>query len=348
MTQSSKACLRGLLAGVRSSQDTKERERERIAREIEADEKARSGGHAHAQGQGQSYSRLQVGHRDRCGASPQGQECVPSQTFFVFPQSLNSLCVGWRSEGDQQHAPARTIVMQLRKVCSAPDPVRRATHAQQAVDESLVDASGKMMVLERLLDELFARGHKVLVFSQFVSMLESFEVRPSLPNPYGSLYSFEYDFGGRTGRASVRAGRLCRIDGSTGPLQRREEMDRFQRGGNAPDAPRLFLLSTRAGGLGINLTAADTVVFYDQDWVRGSLLRKSYIVDDDGFSRTRKWICRRRIVPHRIGQTKPVLIFRLVSRHTIESKILQRASEKRQLEALVIAKGTPCSPPSSN
>ncbi len=51
---------------------------------------------------------------------------------------------------------------------------------------------------------------------------------------------------------------------------------------------------------------------------------------------------------HRIGQTKPVLIFRLVSRHTIESKILQRASEKRQLEALVIAKGTPCSPPSSN
>jgi len=61
-------------------------------------------------------------------------------------------------------------------------------------------------------------------------------------------------------------------------------MDRFQRGGNAPDAPRLFLLSTRAGGLGINLTAADTVVFYDQDWVRGSLSRKSYIVNDDVFS----------------------------------------------------------------
>jgi len=113
---------------------------------------------------------------------------------------------------------------------------------------------------------------------------------------------------------------LCRIDGSTGPLERRAEMNRFQQGGNGPDAPRLFLLSTRAGGLGINLTAADTVIFYDQDW--------NPQMDLQAQDRA-----------HRIGQTRPVLIFRLVSRHTIESKIMQRASEKRQLEALVIAKG---------
>lgn len=97
-------------------------------------------------------------------------------------------------------------------------------------------------------------------------------------------------------------------------------MDRFQTGGDAPAAPRLFLLSTRAGGLGINLTAADTVIFYDQDW--------NPQMDAQAQARA-----------HRIGQTKPVLIFRLVSKHTIETKIMQRATEKRQLEALVIAKG---------
>lgn len=68
---------------------------------------------------------------------------------------------------------------------------------------------------------------------------------------------------------------ICRIDGSTKPLERRSEMERFQTGGDAPDAPCLFLLSTRAGGLGINLVAADTVIFYDQDWVRFTFSRSS-------------------------------------------------------------------------
>ena len=60
---------------------------------------------------------------------------------------------------------------------------------------------------------------------------------------------------------------ICRIDGSSKPMERREAMNRFQNGGDDPEAPSLFLLSTRAGGLGINLVAADTVIFYDQDWV---------------------------------------------------------------------------------
>jgi ATP-dependent DNA helicase len=110
------------------------------------------------------------------------------------------------------------------------------------------------------------RGHKVLVFLQFVTMLDVIE---------DSVYEY-------------KGWPLCRINGSTGPLECCAEMDRFQNGGNALDAPRLFLLSTRAGGLGVNLTAVDTVVFYDQDWAQDHA--------------------------HLIGQTKPVLIFRLVSR----------------------------------
>lgn len=194
-------------------------------------------------------------------------------------------------------------VMQLRKACSHPLLFDAGLTEAEALSgtataEELVDTSGKMMVLERLLDELFARGHKVLLFSQFTTMLDIIE----------------------TWATELKEWNTCRIDGKTHPLDRREQMNTFQQGGDRPDAPRLFLLSTRAGGLGINLTAADTVIFYDQDW--------NPQMDIQAQDRA-----------HRIGQTKPVLIFRLVTAHTIEQRIMHRASEKRQLEALVIAKG---------
>ncbi|TFK32975.1 SNF2 family N-terminal domain-containing protein [Crucibulum laeve] len=195
----------------------------------------------------------------------------------------------------------QNMVMQLRKVCSHPFlfdwPVDPKTH-DLVLGEELVNASGKMMVLDRLLRELFKRKHKVLLFSQFTTMLDIIE-------------DWAVDF---------MDWKICRIDGSTGPMERREQMNIFQTGGDSPDAPCLFLLSTRAGGLGINLVAADTVIFYDQDW--------NPQMDAQAQDRA-----------HRIGQTKPVLIFRLVSAHTVETKIMQRATEKRKLEALVIAKG---------
>ncbi|KAG2002418.1 SNF2-family ATP dependent chromatin remodeling factor snf21 [Coprinopsis cinerea AmutBmut pab1-1] len=195
----------------------------------------------------------------------------------------------------------QNTVMQLRKVCSHPFlfdwPIDPKT-MQPIIGEELVNASGKMMVLDRLLRELFRRGHKVLLFSQFTTMLDIIE-----------------DWAVENMGWSI-----CRIDGSSSPLDRKAEMERFQTGGDDPDAPRLFLLSTRAGGLGINLVAADTVIFYDQDW--------NPQMDAQAQDRA-----------HRIGQTKPVLIFRLVSAHTIETNIMQRAAEKRKLEALVIAKG---------
>ena len=87
---------------------------------------------------------------------------------------------------------------------------------------------------------------------------------------------------------------ICRIDGSTSPLDRREQMNRFQTGGDAPDAPRLFLLSTRAGGLGVNLVAADTVIFYDQDWVNlfNLLSRRKLLTSLAHLSRILKWMLK--------------------------------------------------------
>ncbi|KAL0578571.1 putative ATPase [Marasmius crinis-equi] len=195
----------------------------------------------------------------------------------------------------------QNTVMQLRKVCSHPFlfdwPVDPKTN-DLVLNDELVAASGKMMVLDRLLTELFSRKHKVLLFSQFTTMLDIIE-----------------DWA-----CELKGWKICRIDGSTPPIDRRNQMDIFQNGGDDPKAPQLFLLSTRAGGLGITLTAADTVIFYDQDW--------NPQMDAQAQDRA-----------HRIGQTKPVLIFRIVSAHTIETKIMQKATEKRQLEALVIAKG---------
>ncbi|KAL0948242.1 hypothetical protein HGRIS_010840 [Hohenbuehelia grisea] len=229
--------------------------------------------------------------------------------FRAVEEETDSAALAELARQHQYKAAAKKVnnmklqntVMQLRKVCSHPflfdwpiDPRTR----QPMLDDRLVNSSGKMLVLDRLLTELFKRKHKVLLFSQFTTMLDVIED-----------WAIEF-----------KGWELCRIDGSTSPMERRDQMNRFQNGGDAPDAPCLFLLSTRAGGLGINLTAADTVIFYDQDW--------NPQMDAQAQDRA-----------HRIGQTKPVLIFRLVSAHTIETKIMQRASEKRKLEALVIAKG---------
>ncbi|KDQ10834.1 hypothetical protein BOTBODRAFT_35944 [Botryobasidium botryosum FD-172 SS1] len=195
----------------------------------------------------------------------------------------------------------QNMIMQCRKVCSHPFlfswPIDQAT-GELVVNDELVNVSGKMLLLDRLLSELIRRKHKVLLFSQFVTMLDVIEEWAEAHKGWTT----------------------CRIDGSTSQADRRAQMKLFNEGGEKPDACRLFLLSTRAGGLGINLVAADTVIFYDQDW--------NPQMDLQAQDRA-----------HRIGQTRPVLIFRLVANHTVETKIMSKASEKRKLEALVIAKG---------
>ncbi|KAF7349706.1 SNF2 family DNA-dependent ATPase [Mycena sanguinolenta] len=242
-------------------------------------------------------------------------------------------------------SPPRTGADSPRPVFAGRTPLTPALLA--AREAELLGASGKMLLLDRLLGELFRRGHKVLLFSQFTTMLDILEVsRGSRPTrPFSPSLRVPLPFAPwlspRTlpppslpalvsspmliirplqDWADMKGWHICRIDGSTSPDKRRDQMNEFQTGGDAPDAPRLFLLSTRSGGLGVNLTAADTVIFYDQDW--------NPQMDAQAQDRA-----------HRIGQTKPVLIFRLVSAHTIEEKIMQKATEKRKLEALVIAKG---------
>lgn len=138
-------------------------------------------------------------------------------------------------------------IMQLRKICGHPFLLhwpRDPTSGELVLDDRLIHASGKMLMLNRLLDALFVRGHKVLLFSQFTTMLDIIE-------------DWANDF---------KKVKTLRLDGTTPIDDRKTLMDEFNNG-KGPDACKLFLLSTRAGGLGVNLVGADTVIFYDTDWV---------------------------------------------------------------------------------
>lgn len=105
-------------------------------------------------------------------------------------------------------------------------------------------------------------------------------------------------------------------------------------------AVKLFLLSTRAGGVGITLTGADTVIIFDSDWCAVFAHVVLYTGIDATSSRRNPQVDLQAMDrAHRIGQTKPVLVFRLVTNNTVESTILKRANNKRQLEALVIGQG---------
>lgn len=136
-------------------------------------------------------------------------------------------------------------IMQLRKVCNHPYLFLHPTHPDDPtrllVDEQLVQCSGKMRLLDQLLDALRQEDHKVLIFSQMSRMLD-------ILGNFLDLRDIQY----------------CRIDGSVAQTERQQELHRF----NTQPSVGVFLLSTRAGGLGLNLVAADTVIFYDSDWVR--------------------------------------------------------------------------------
>lgn len=187
------------------------------------------------------------------------------------------------------------IVMQLRKCCNHPYLFDGAEPGPPyTTDEHLVYNTGKMIILDKMLKKFHATGSRVLIFSQMSRLLDILE-------DYCFFRDYEY----------------CRIDGSTSHEDRIEAIDDY----NAPDLDKfIFLLTTRAGGLGINLTSADIVILYDSDW--------NPQADLQAMDRA-----------HRIGQKKQVQVFRFVTEHAIEEKVLDRAAQKLRLDQLVIQQG---------
>ncbi|KAH6652567.1 SNF2 family N-terminal domain-containing protein [Truncatella angustata] len=177
----------------------------------------------------------------------------------------------------------------------APDnDKKRFTNITVPSMRRFVTDSGKLAKLDQLLFKLKEEGHRVLLYFQMTRMIDLME-------EYLTYRNYKY----------------CRLDGSTKLEDRRDTVADFQ---TRPEI-FIFLLSTRAGGLGINLTSADTVIFYDSDW--------NPTIDSQAMDRA-----------HRLGQTRQVTVYRLITRGTIEERIRKRALQKEEVQRVVITGGS--------
>ncbi|CAB3405088.1 unnamed protein product [Caenorhabditis bovis] len=192
------------------------------------------------------------------------------------------------------------IIMELKKCCNHPYLFMKACLEAPKLKNgmyegnALVKNCGKFVLLQKMMRKLKERGHRVLIFSQMTMMLDILE-------DFCEFEGYKYE----------------RIDGSITGQQRQDAIDRF----NAPGAQQfVFLLSTRAGGLGINLATADTVIIYDSDWNPHN--------DIQAFSRA-----------HRLGQKHKVMIYRFVTKNSVEERITTVAKKKMLLTHLVVRAG---------
>uniref|UniRef100_A0A673B1T1 Uncharacterized protein n=1 Tax=Sphaeramia orbicularis TaxID=375764 RepID=A0A673B1T1_9TELE len=195
-------------------------------------------------------------------------------------------------------------MMELRKCCNHPYLIKgaeekiledfREVHSPTAIDfhlQAMVQSAGKLVLIDKLLPKMKAGGHKVLIFSQMVRCLDILE-------DYLIQRRYLYE----------------RIDGRVRGNLRQAAIDRFSK----PDSDRfVFLLCTRAGGLGINLTAADTCIIFDSDWNPQNDLQAQARC-------------------HRIGQNKAVKVYRLITRNSYEREMFDRASLKLGLDKAVL------------
>ncbi|XP_073539832.1 chromodomain-helicase-DNA-binding protein 6 isoform X1 [Phyllobates terribilis] len=210
------------------------------------------------------------------------------------------------AKGANQHNMPNLIntMMELRKCCNHPYLINgaeekiledfRKTHSPDASDfqlQAMIQAAGKLVLIDKLLPKLIIGGHKVLIFSQMVRCLDILE-------DYLIQRRYTYE----------------RIDGRVRGNLRQAAIDRFCK----PDSDRfVFLLCTRAGGLGINLTAADTCIIFDSDWNPQNDLQAQARC-------------------HRIGQSKAVKVYRLITRNSYEREMFDKASLKLGLDKAVL------------
>ncbi|KDQ15288.1 hypothetical protein BOTBODRAFT_187400 [Botryobasidium botryosum FD-172 SS1] len=175
------------------------------------------------------------------------------------------------------------LLMQLRKVCDHPYLLPGAEPANYLIGEHVVAASSKMVAIDKILADVLPKGERVLIFSQWTGMLNLLE-----------------DF------MALRHIPYARLDGSTMRPRRTLDIKLFQQ---EVSPYKVFLISTKAGGLGINLTKASTVIMCDSNW--------NPQIDLQAIARA-----------HRIGQTKPVKVYRLICRASVEDQMLDRIRRK--------------------
>ncbi|XP_041028492.1 protein PHOTOPERIOD-INDEPENDENT EARLY FLOWERING 1-like isoform X2 [Juglans microcarpa x Juglans regia] len=217
--------------------------------------------------------------------------------MFAIPAARAPPPVSWCSKSGTSVLLHPTNKQKLSEILSPLLlPIRPAVVRSQVYfpDRRLIQFDcGKLQELAILLRKLKSEGHRALIFTQMTKMLDILEA-------FINLYGYTY----------------MRLDGSTQPEERQTLLQRF----NTNPKIFLFILSTRSGGVGINLIGADTVIFYDSDW--------NPAMDQQAQDRC-----------HRIGQTREVHIYRLISELTIEENILKKANKKRALDDLVIQSG---------
>ncbi|CDW88930.1 probable global transcription activator snf2l1 isoform 2 [Stylonychia lemnae] len=187
------------------------------------------------------------------------------------------------------------VLMQLKKVCNHPYLFDKVEPGPPFIDgEHLIDNSMKFKVLDLLIPKLLNQGCKILIFSQMTRLLD-------ILDDFLRFRGFQY----------------CRIDGQTSANDREIRIEDFQK----PDSTKqLFILSTRAGGLGINLHSANVVIIFDSDW--------NPQVDLQAIDRA-----------HRIGQKRDVVVYRFVTEGSVEEKIVERAARKLRVDHLIMQKG---------